>query len=373
MRILVINWQDWTHPRAGGAELHLREVFGRIAAAGHRVDLLCTSHPDAPPEERIDGINVIRRGRSWELFNYAVPGIYRRVLRRNDYDVLVDDLNKVPFYSPLFSNRPVVALVHHLFGSTVFEQTNPVFGGYVWLSERAIARVYRRSPFIAVSRSTALDLERRGVDPGRITVIPNGLPDEDFDRWLTEPKEETPLFVVLTRLKRYKAVEVALEAFAHVLRAHPEARLIVAGDGDHRGALERRAAVGGLDERVAFPGWLDDDAKWSLLRRAWALLYTSPKEGWGISSLEAQRVGTIAIVSDSPGLRDTVVDGETGLVVPHGDVGALAGAMERAIDRPEERATLEAAAVQRARRFSWATAAKQTLEVLESAAGEGES
>ncbi len=367
MRILVINWQDWTHPRAGGAELHLREVFGRIAAAGHRVDLLCSGYPGARSEEQIDGINIIRRGRSWELFNYGVPGIYRRLLRRNDYDVLVDDLNKVPFYSPLFADRPVVALVHHLFGGTVFDQTNPVFGSYVWLTERPIARIYRRSPFIAVSRSTALDLERRGVDRGRITVISNGLPDENLDRWLSEPKEGTPLFVVLTRLKRYKAIEVALEAFARVIQGHPEAHLIVAGDGDHRETLERRAAAGGLDGRVSFPGWLDDDDKWSLLRRAWALLYTSPKEGWGISSLEAQRVGTIAIVSDSPGLRETVVDGETGLVVPHGDVTALAGAMERAIDRPEERAVLEAAAVQRARGFSWDRAASETLTVLETA------
>ena len=134
MRILVINWQDWTHPRAGGAEIHLREVFGRIAAAGHRVDLLCTGFDGAASEERLDGINVIRRGHRWELFNFAVPGIYRRVLRRNRYDVVVDDLNKVPFYSPLFSDRPVVALVHHFFGGTVFEQTNPAFGSYVWMS-----------------------------------------------------------------------------------------------------------------------------------------------------------------------------------------------------------------------------------------------
>lgn len=368
MRILVINWQDWTHPRAGGAELHLREVFGRIAAQGHRVDLLCTGYPGAAAEERVDGINVIRRGRRWELFNYAVPGVYRRVLSRNGYDLLVDDLNKVPFYSPLFADRPVVALVHHLFGATVFAQTNPAFGGYVWLGERALPYVYRRSRFIAVSRSTAEDLGRRGVDRDRITVIPNGLPDLPYERWLAEPKAPEPLFVVLTRLKRYKAIEIVLEAFGRVTEGHPGARLVVAGEGDHREALERRAAAGGLGGRVEFPGWVDDEAKWPLLRRAWALLYTSPKEGWGLSSLEAQRVGTAAIVSDSPGLRETVADGETGLVVPHGDVTALAEAMERLIERPEERAGLEAAAVERARRFSWDATAERTLEVLESAA-----
>jgi glycosyltransferase involved in cell wall biosynthesis len=371
VRILVVNWQDWTHPRAGGAEIHLREVFGRIAAAGHRVDLLCTGFPGAASEERLDGINVIRRGERWELFNFAVPGIYRRVLRRNRYDVVVDDLNKVPFYSPLFCGRPVVGLVHHLFGGTVFDQTNPAFGSYVWLSERAVSRIYRRSSFIAVSRSTAEDLARRGVDPNRITVVPNGLPDLPYERWLEAPKDAAPLFVVLTRLKRYKAIELALEAFALVAREHPEARLVIAGDGDHRKILERRAGASGLKARVEFPGWLDDEAKWSLLRRAWALLYTSPKEGWGISSVEAQRVGTIAIVSDSPGLRETVVPGETGLVVPHGDIAALANAMERAIDRPAEREAWEAAAVQHARGYSWEAAAARTLEVLEGAV-EGE-
>jgi glycosyltransferase involved in cell wall biosynthesis len=222
-----------------------------------------------------------------------------------------------------------------------------------------------------VSDSTAEDLARRGIDPARITVVPNGLPDVPYDRWLEVPKDPAPLFVVLTRLKRYKAIELALEAVALVGREHPEARLVVAGEGDHREALERRAGASGLNGRVEFPGWLDDEAKWSLLRRAWALLYTSPKEGWGISSVEAQRVGTIAIVSDSPGLRETVVPGETGLVVPHGDVAALANAMQRAIDRPAERAAWEAAAVRRARGYSWDAAAAGTVEILKRAA-EGE-
>ncbi|MGH7550843.1 MAG: glycosyltransferase family 4 protein, partial [Gemmatimonadota bacterium] len=339
-------------------------------------DLLCAAYPGAASEERLEDITVIRRGRRYELFNATVPGIYRRVLHRNRYDVIVDDLNKVPFFSPLFTHRPVVALVHHLFGRTVFEETNPLFGSYVWLSELPVASVYRRSPFIAVSQSTADDLVARGVSEERIAVIPNGLPEAPYEgatyeEVVARPKSAKPLFVFLSRLKRYKRIELILEAFEGLLRSHPTARLVIAGDGDYRASLERRAADLGLGERVRFPGWVSAGAKWGLLREAWAICYTSPKEGWGISSLEAQRVGTIAIVSDSPGLRETVVDGETGLVVPHGDVGALADAMERAIDRPEERAALEAAAVERARQFSWDAAAERTLEVLASVAGGG--
>ncbi|HUF89553.1 MAG TPA: glycosyltransferase family 4 protein [Gemmatimonadota bacterium] len=370
MKILVVNWQDWTHPEAGGAEVHLRETFSRVAANGNRVDLLCVSHPDAPGEETLAGINVIRRGKRRATFNFAVPALWHSVLRRNAYDVVVDDLNKVPFYTPLFVDRPVVALVHHLFGATIFQETNPAFGAYLFLSERPIARVYRSVPFIAVSPSTAADLERRGVDPARITVIPNGLPPIPAeDRLLAVPKDPAPLFVYLGRLKRYKRIDLLLEGFARVALERPDARLVIAGDGDHRRALERQAAALDLGARVEFPGWVGEEEKWRLLRRAWAVGYTSPKEGWGFSSIEAQRVGTIAIVSDAPGLRDTVVEGQTGWIVPHGDVPALAAALSRAITEPELRAGMEARAIDRSGEYTWDAAARATEAVLRAAAG----
>ena len=369
MRILVVNWQDWTHPEAGGAEIHLRETFRRLVDRGHRVDLLCVAHPDAPAAERLAGINVIRRGRSRATFNFTVPRVWRSVLSRNAYDVVVDDLNKVPFYTPLYVAPPVVALVHHLFGATIFQETNPVFGTYLLLSEWPIALVYRDCPFIAVSRSTAVDLERRGVDAARITVIPNGLPEIPGEsELLALPKDPEPLFLYLGRIKRYKRIELLLEAFARLAPEFPTARLVIAGDGDHRPDLERAALELGLDRRVEFPGWVGEEEKWRLLRRAWAVGYTSPKEGWGFSSIEAQRVGTIAIVSDAPGLRDTVVDGETGRVVPHGDVSALAAALGAAVEDRGGRARMEARAVERARSFTWDAAAIATEEVLASTA-----
>lgn len=368
MKVLVVNWQDWTHPLAGGAEFHLREVFSRIARAGHRVDLLCCSYPGAEPHDHIDGINVLRHEAPYPLFNYAVPSVFRRSLHHTEYDVVVDDINKVPFFTPLFARAPVVALVHHLMGRTAFAETNPAFAGYVWLGERPLGVVYRRSLFIAVSPSTADDLVRRGVDRARIAVVPNGVSDRAFENSIERQKSATPLFTYVGRLKRYKTIETIIEAFALLLDTHPEARLVIAGDGDHRAALEHRAQASGAGHRIEFPGWLAEDDKWSLLASAWALCYTSPNEGWGLSSLEAQAVGTIALVSDTPGLRDTVDDGRSGWLVEHGSTTALASRMRWVIAEPEARRRMEVQAIERAAVYRWDSAASATLEVLEAAA-----
>src|SRR5881628_1934841 len=110
---------------------------------------------------------------------------------------------------------------------------------------------------------------------------------------------------------------------------HPTARLEIAGAGDYRPALERLAASLDLGERVRFLGRVSEDEKLRLLRRAWALVFASPKEGWGITNLEAAACGTPVVASNSPGIRESVRDGETGYLVPHGNNTAMAAALDR--------------------------------------------
>ena len=121
MRILVLNWQDHENPHAGGAELHLREIFRRIVARGHSVDLLCSSWENAAQRVNLDGIDVHRVG-TRHTYPFVARGYYTAHLAQNDYDVVIEDLNKVPLYTPLWGVRRLVALVHHLFGSTVFRE-----------------------------------------------------------------------------------------------------------------------------------------------------------------------------------------------------------------------------------------------------------
>jgi glycosyltransferase involved in cell wall biosynthesis len=85
---------------------------------------------------------------------------------------------------------------------------------------------------------------------------------------------------------------------------------------------------------------------------------TSPKEGWGISILEAAACGTPTVASDAPGLRDAVRDGETGLLAPHGDVDALADRLERLLADADLRERMGAAARRFAENLGWDASAR---------------
>ncbi len=361
MRILVLNWQDHENPQAGGAELHLREVFSRIVASGHRVDLLCSSWDDAPARVNLQGIEVHRIG-TRHTYPFVARKYFDRNLRANNYDVVIEDLNKVPLFTPLWGLRKVVALVHHLFGATAFREAPAPLAAAVWLSEQPIGIVYRKVPFEAVSVSTANDLVARGIPRGSIRVIYNGV---DSARLTPNPEErsEKPLFVYLGRLKKYKRVDIVIRAFAEL--NVPEASLEIAGTGDYRARLEALAHSLGVSERVKFLGFISEEEKIHLLRRAWAAALASPKEGWGISNLEAAACGTPVIATNSPGIRESVIDGETGFLVPQADASAMAAAMRGIVVSRDLVDVLGHAARRFAETFTWERAANDTIAHLE--------
>ena len=159
MRVLVVNWHDWTHPQAGGAEVHLRELVSRWSAWGLDVTLLVAGERGKPREEMLEGVRTLRAGRR-TTFNWVLPSAYRR-LEGEHFDVVIEDLNKIPLYLPLFARRPVLGLVHHLFGKTAFLETNAGVAGYVWLGELGLPAAYRHVPFVAVSDSESGHVRRR--------------------------------------------------------------------------------------------------------------------------------------------------------------------------------------------------------------------
>ena len=122
----------------------------------------------------------------------------------------------------------------------------------------------------------------------------------------------------------------------------------------------------GIQDRVRFLGFISPEEKRDLFRSSWATVFASPKEGWGLTNLESQASGTPVIASDSPGLRESLVNGETGFLVPHGDIGALAGAMDQIVDSPKSVESMGVAGRRFAEKFTWGNSATQTLDHLKS-------
>ena len=224
-RILVMNERDLRHPQAGGAEVHCFEVFRRLVAGGDEVTLLSVSFPGAAAEEWVAGIRVRRLGPR-PIYYLRVPAAYRRVRREAPLDVVVEDLNKFPFFARLWVREPVVVLAHHLFGRTAFRQVAFPIAAATVAAEWLVPRLYRGLPVVAVSASTRDELTRGGLRPTDVRVIPNGL-DHAHYRPGPGPRAASPTVLVLGRVEPYKRVDLLVDAVA----ALPGVRLVVAGTG----------------------------------------------------------------------------------------------------------------------------------------------
>ncbi len=322
--------------------------------------------PGGAPEDERDGIRILRRGH-WYDANHALPAAYRRELKSEHFDAVIEDNNKGPFFAPRWAKAPVLAVVPHLFGTTAFAETGPLEAAYVLLHEALIPRIYRRTPFLAISESTRDDLVRRGIPAGHVSVVHCGMDHERYRP--AAPMADRPTVVFLGRLRKYKGVDVLLDAFAAVRHERPDVRLDIVGSGPYRSALEARARRLGLGTSVTFTGYVSAEEKVARLSAAHVSVCPSPKEGWGLTVIESNACGTAVIASRSPGLVDSVRDGETGLLVPHGDVVALRAAIRRVLDEPDLKTRLEARGLAWARSFTWDRCANEAHAVLERALG----
>jgi glycosyltransferase involved in cell wall biosynthesis len=371
VRILTVNWRDIRDPLGGGAEQHLHHILAGAVAAGHEVELVCSAYAGAPADDEIDGVRITRRG-DWRVANYVLPWVVRRRLRAEPRDLLVEDINKIPFYTPLYAGRvPVVAVVPHLFGRTIYRETNPLAATYVWAGEWPLPHVYRNTWFEVISDSTRDDLVSRGLRRDRIEVIHCGLDHERFRLADPPPRPEQPLVVCWSRLRRYKSTDVAIRAFGLIYEEFPEARMLVMGQGPDEPRLRQLTARLGLEAQVEFTGHLPWDQLVDILHRAHLFLNPSPKEGWGLTVVEANQCGVPVVASDRPGLRDSVRDGQTGLLVPYGEPRAMAQAALSLLHDPDLWACFSDAARAWAASFSWQRCIAESLELFDRVASAG--
>ena len=313
MKILIFSERDIKHPWGGGSPLNIHEQARRWIGAGHEVTMVTTRPRGATYTDTIDGLTVFRAGSRYTVY-FCAAFLYLAGLRKRA-DVVVDIINGIPFFTPLFCRKPKVAIMHHVHREMFLIELGPVLGRLGRAIEQyLVPLLYRNVPIVSSSRSTIVHMEQllyRGSALD-VSIAYNGI-DHDFYQ-PGEQKFDKPTVLYLGRVKKYKRIPMLIEMMQRVRAELPDAELIIAGGGD--AVEESMAAVDrmGAGEYIHFRGYVDEDEKLRLYQKAWVVATASMVEGWGLTVVEANACGTPAVAFDVPGLNESIIHGETGLL-----------------------------------------------------------
>ena len=357
MRIAFLSWRDTTHPDGGGSEVFVEEVAAELVARGHEVLLRCAAHSAAPQKSWHGGVQVHRRGGRLTVY---LRGLLWTLGRGRGYDVVVDVVNGLPFWTPLVRRRGVVALVHHLHERQWHLIYPGVRGRLGWWIERRLARrAYRGVPHLTVSETTRAGLVALGAPAASVHVVRNGV--STYACAVSRSPE--PRLCVLARLVPHKQINHAFDVVEQLLPLVPGLVLDVVGEGWWRKQLEADVARRGLGDHVRLHGWLPDAERDAVLAAAWLMLLPSLMEGWGLAVMEAAVQGTPTVAyRDAGGVAEAVVDGETGVLVD--SPADLARQVQLLLESPDEIRRLGDAAARRAAAYTWAATTDGVESVL---------
>jgi glycosyltransferase involved in cell wall biosynthesis len=357
--IMVFCWRDPTNPLAGGGEVYLHEQAKCWVRDGHRVTWFAQSFPGSAYESAVDGIRVVRWGRFPLVF---LLGAFWYLFRsKRDYDFIIDCMNGIPFFTPLFSTKPKVNLIYHVHSHHFRDELPPVIAQLaIFVETRLVPLIYRRTPFVTISESTKQEMLDLGMTRLPVTLIHSGVTAD----LCPGGKAPQPTVLYLGRIKRYKGIRKLIDAFQAVKHSIPDARLVIAGSGDDEDALREYVRERAVRD-VVFAGRVDETTKVRLMQEAWVFGMPSSIEGWGIVVIEANSCATPAIAYDVQGLRDCIRDGETGFIVQ--DDAAFATALQSILSDDVLRERISVSAYEWSRKFSWSNTAQRTLETIRAA------
>lgn len=367
MNILILSWRGPGHPHAGGAEVSTHEHAKGWINAGHEVTLFTSSYKSALHEEIVDGVKIIRKGT--QVFGVQIEAIKWYLFgKHNGFDIVIDQFHGLPFFTPLFVRVKKIAFIH--------EVTKEVWAYNPWkkpfnlipyilgtIFEPFIFKLfYKNIPFMTVSESTKLDLVQWGIPSANITVIHNGISIPKVNKY---PKENKKTVLFLGAISKDKGIEDALEIFKEVDKLDPYFQFWVVGKSEshYLNYLKQKIDVLGLSSKVKFFGFVPESKKFELLQKAHILVMPSIREGWGLVVIEAAAMGTPTVGYDVPGLRDSIKNGATGLLIPHNNV-EFAKKLVHLLDDHIKYVLFSKNCIKWANNFGWDKSIKLSLKLI---------
>jgi glycosyltransferase involved in cell wall biosynthesis/O-antigen/teichoic acid export membrane protein len=359
-RILVFNWRDTQHKYAGGAEVYVHELAKRWVLMGNQVTVFSGNDGHSPRYEVIDNVHIVRRGGFYFVYIWAF--LYYIMKFRGRYDVIIDCENGVPFFTPLYTTEKQFLLIHHVHQDVFRKSLIPPFSYIAQFMECTLMPfVYKHVRVITVSPSSKKEILEHELTKHAVEIVYNGV---DVDFFTPGEKSAHPTILYLGRLKKYKSVDVLLNAAQKIFEKVPNAQLLIAGEGEEHHRLQQLADRLGISDKVEFLGRVSEEMKGELYKTAWVFVNPSYMEGWGITTIEANACGTPIVASRVAGLVDSVKNPHTGFLVTYGDVDAFAERIGQLLTDTRLRTQMSQEAIVWAGEFTWEKSAKKALEVL---------
>jgi glycosyltransferase involved in cell wall biosynthesis len=354
MKIVWFSWKDINHPLAGGAENVSWQIMRRLTGEGHEVKLITSRYPGSKPKEVNEGVEIFHDGNRFSVYLKART-LFKRQLA--DWpDLVIDEMNTVPFASGFYSRSRSLLLAYQLARKVWFYQMVFPLSVIGYLMEPiylfGLSRKYKL--VLTESDSTRQDMSRFGFSRRNVKVFRVGI---DLKPVANLPaKSDLNHVLVLGSVRPMKRTLSALKAFELARSTNPALKLTIAGD--NRGRYARKvtgyAAKSKHRQAINIAGRVSQQERLELMRQASVILVTSTKEGWGLIVTEANSQGTPAIAYDVDGLRDSIKDRVTGLLVKSGDEQALGAAITDLLS--------DAARYQQLRESAWQDSRQYTHE-----------
>lgn len=327
MKVLWLSWKDVQHPLSGGAEVVANQVAKRVVKDGGEVIFLTAGFDGGKPQETIDGSKIIRLGNRFSVYWKAC-----RYYKKNLVgwaDVVIDEMNTVPFFAKWYVNEPAFFLPHQLCRQTWFYQVPFPLSVIGYLLEPVYLWLLRGYQTITVSESTKQDLQRFGFRADRIHIIPEGLDIVAINDLNAVGKYDKPTLLAFGAVRGMKRTTHSIKTFEIAKQSLPDLKLKVAGKvtGRYGQRVLRLIERSRYRDDIEYLGKVSRQQRVELMRRSHLILVTSVKEGWGLIVTEAASQGTPAVVYNIDGLRDSVRNRKTGIIVKKNTPAALAAAL----------------------------------------------
>ena len=368
MNILIFSWRGPNHPLAGGAEVSTHEHAKGWVKAGNKVTLFTSFFKGAKKEEIIDGVRIIRKG--WEIFDVQFHAfIWYMFETQEKFDLVVDEFHGIPFFTPFFVRVKKLGFIHEV--AKEVWRLNPWPKPYnlfpailgTILEPLFFKLFYKKIQFMTVSESTKQDLISWGISSEKITVVHNGLVVPKKIQLFE--KEKQPTLIFLGALSKDKGIEDALGVFSILAKQNKDWKFWVVGKGEknYLTKLKLQSKKLQIDKQTTFFGFVNEEKKFELLSRAHLLINTSIREGWGLVVIEAAYTRTPTVGYNVPGLRDSVIDGETGILC-NPDPEVVARETTLLINDKKKYKILQENCKIRSNSFQWNSSVQNSLNLL---------